>query len=187
MTGCSYSYHSIKLIHFSALKEMFWVIKWCFEWWLGPVHTMPVWLENGTTDLVSSWFCYGLTSVHTNYVHTMPLWFENAPKSLRKGLLFTWCRHENHLKTVRNENGTLVGMKWKQYSIRHRVNTCQSATESWRHQVSGAVFKSYQHRVNGASGFVSCFESLIHQASGIKHCHKLCIQRQMVVRSKHVS
>ena len=85
-----------------------------------------------------------------DYVHMMPLWFENGTKSLRKGLLFTRCRHENRLKTVRNENGALIGMEWKRNSIRHRVNTCQSVTESWRYQVSGAVFKSYRHRVNGA-------------------------------------
>ena len=98
----------------------------------------------------------GVLFHNLDYVHTMPLLlFENGTKSLRKSLLFTRCRHENHLKTVRNENGTLIGMKWKRNSIRHRVNTCQSVTESWRYQVRGAVVKSYRHRVNGGLRLVS--------------------------------
>ena len=69
-----------------------------------------------------------------DYVHRMPLWFENGTKSLRKGLLFTRCQHENHLKTVRNEIGTLIGMKiemktelypasCEHLSIRNRIMT----------------------------------------------------------------
>ena len=35
-------------------------------------------------------------------------------------------------------------------SYRQHVYACQSVTESCRYQVSGAVFKPYRHRVNGA-------------------------------------
>ena len=47
----------------------------------GPIHMMPVWFENGTTDLVPSWFCYGLTSVHT-MPHRVPFSFHTNISSV---------------------------------------------------------------------------------------------------------
>ena len=47
----------------------------------------------------------------------------NGTKSLRIGLPFTRCWHENRLKTIWNENGMLVGMKRKLNPSCCRVNT----------------------------------------------------------------
>ena len=75
----------------------------------GPVHTMPVWVENGTTDLVPLWFCYGLTSVHT-----MP---DRVPFSFRT--VFRWfsCRHRVNRRPFRNDF-----VPFSNHIKRHRVN-----------------------------------------------------------------
>ena len=74
------------------------------------------------------WACLRLRS-HDDVM----IWKRN--KIITKGLLFTRCRHENLLKTVRNENGTLIGneMKTELYpascehlSIRNRIMTVPS-------------------------------------------------------------
>ena len=74
---------------------------------LGPVHTMPVWLENGTTDLVPSWFFYGLTSVHT-----MP---DRVPFSCRTVFRSFSCRHRVNRRPFRNDFvpfSNLNGIVW---------------------------------------------------------------------------
>ena len=69
-------------------------------------------LNHVNTDSVSTFWSLSIMQrgCHWGSIYVTLVWSENGTKPLQVGIISTWYRHRNYLKTVQNENKMVVGI-----------------------------------------------------------------------------